>query len=115
MTIAVLEIKSESAITATRFGSKLRDVMVSQNVEVEDGAKGGSIVHQQIPSRLLVLNINTISTMMASILDIKKPLNLSPPCLNQVQTQYKSPKIKSEQDQEAVVKTLSGKIAPELN
>jgi hypothetical protein len=114
MTIAIQEIKSESAITVTRFGSKLRDVTVSQSVEVEDGAKDGSIVHQQIPSRLLVLNINTISRMV-SILDIKKLLNLSPPYLIQVQTQNKSPKIKSEQDQEDVVRTLSGKIAPELN
>jgi hypothetical protein len=69
MTIPIQEIKSDGAITATRFGSRLRDVMVSQRVEVEDGAKDGSIVHQQIPSRLLALDINSTSARMASIKD----------------------------------------------
>jgi hypothetical protein len=49
MTIVIREIKSESAITATRFGSKLREVMVSQTVEVDNGIKDGLIVHQKIP------------------------------------------------------------------
>jgi hypothetical protein len=119
MTIAIQEIKSVSAIIAARFGSKLRDVMVSHSVEVEDGAKDGLIVHQQIPSRLLMLHINSFSRHLAFIVDFKNTLKLSSlpssPSLVQVQIHQKRLKINSEQDQEAVVRTLSGKIAPELN